>query len=875
MKGLHLLPLALAAAVGLAAQGPAPVFRSGVTYVEVDVRVTDERGDFVRGLTRDDFELLEDGQPQSIAAFDRIDLPVEPEPDGLPGRRATPAPDVSSNVRPFAGRVYVMVIDDTHTRFSRSGLARRAARAFIEKRLGANDVMAVVHTAGPRDANQELTGDKVRLLAAVDRTTGRALRSATAARIDRHNMTADVQLKAGAVVAAPEPSGDGSAAPGGDVDPDGTLRLQGALDTLDTLRAVAEWLSVVRERRKAILFVSEGLDYDFTDVSGGSTALVLSAMRAAQAAAARANVVFYGIDPRGLTMLADDEIEMGASPLTEDPSLSITRGLADELRRSQRSLQAISEETGGFAVIDDNGFDGAFERIVRENSSYYVLAYDPPGHEPDGKYHKLEVRVKRPGLKVTHRRGYASPRGKPKDSDEPSGNPSIHAALGSSLPISGLGLTVFAAPFRAASGEGASVLIGTEVAGGDLSLAAAGPLEISSLAVDARGEVRGGTTETVSFPVGPESRERIRRGGLRVLSRFRLPPGRHQLRVAAHDAGNGRVGSVVMDLTVPDFHREPLSISGIAIGSSIAQAMSTARPDPELGQALPTAPVASREFPRNDQAVAYAEVYDNEVEPHTLDVTTTVTRLEDGRVALSRSEEQASSSLRDRRIAVTVTLPVAELAAGTYVLKVATRTRTGSASAERVVPFSVVGRRAAAAGDPPVPAPLELARMYAAGQRGQALARLAGWDAEDFRRDWDGLRELRSARAGLLPEAELRAVILLHTDRAALEREQLPRVAREGACDDHPHRAYARSLASVLMAQSPRAPEHERTRDFVRRWTTAMALDAQRYGCFAAVRSWTEQGAEWFPADAVFLLLRATAVETEARLAGQAHFGRP
>ena len=673
-----------------AAQTPVPEFRSEVTYVEVDVRVTDQRGDFVRGLTLDDFELLEDGKPRAIAAFNLVDLPIESAEADLSGRATPPPPDVRSNARPFAGRVYVMVIDDTHTRFSRTTLARRAARQFIEQRLADDDLMAVVHTAGPRGASQELTSDKALLLASVDRTLGRGLRSATAARLDLHSSTANVQLRSGAVGPAPVSSGGESAAPATNPeDPDKLLRLQDARNTLDTLRGVAEWLAAVRGRRKAILFVSEGFRQDIlTDHVGP---WILEATREVISAAARANVVFYGIDPRGLTTLADEGIEMGAPPLTEDPLLSINRGLADELRSSQRGLQMLSEETGGFAVLDTNQFDGAFERIVRENSSYYVLAYQPPDHKPDGRSHKIEVRVRRPGLKAEHRRSYASPRGKPRMADEPKGNPRIHAALSSPLPVSGLTLAAFAAPFRARSGEGASVLIGTEVSGRDLSLAEAGQLEISSMAVDAQGEVRGGSTETVSFSLRPETRDRIRGTGLRVFSRFELPPGRHQLRVAAHDAGNDRTGSVLMDLSIPDFAKAPLSVSGIAIASAMAQTTPTARPDPELGQALPAAPAAWREFLRDDQVVAYAEVYDNEPAPHTLEVTTTVTRLDDGSVVSRSSQEHASDSLQERKVGVTATLPLPDLDDGTYVLKIAARTRHGGATAEREVPFTVVG----------------------------------------------------------------------------------------------------------------------------------------------------------------------------------------
>jgi hypothetical protein len=73
-----------------------------------------------------------------------------------------------------------MVIDDLHTRFGRSQRVKAAAKQFIERRLGANDLMAIVHTVGASNANQEFTSNKQLLLAAVDKTSGRKLDSATA-----------------------------------------------------------------------------------------------------------------------------------------------------------------------------------------------------------------------------------------------------------------------------------------------------------------------------------------------------------------------------------------------------------------------------------------------------------------------------------------------------------------------------------------------------------------------------------------------------------------------------------------------------------------------------------------------------------------------
>ena len=80
-----------------------------------------------------------------------------------------------------------------------------------------------------------------------------------------------------------------------------------------------------------------------------------------------------------------------------------------ELFLSQGSLRELSDETGGFAVVNANDFSTAFDRIVRDNSSYYAMAYYPPSDKA-GKFHKIEVRVRRPDLRVRARQGYVTPK---------------------------------------------------------------------------------------------------------------------------------------------------------------------------------------------------------------------------------------------------------------------------------------------------------------------------------------------------------------------------------------------------------------------------------------------------------------------------------
>ena len=209
-------------------QQQGPTFRVRVDYVEVDIVVTDKQGNLVRDLKKEDFQVLEDNKAQQIATFTTVDIPVE-RADRALFEESPIEPDVKTNEKPFDGRVYVMVIDDLHTRFGRTNRVKVAAKQFIERRLGANDLMAIVHTSGPSDGSQEFTSSKRLLLAAVDKTHGRKLDSATANKTREYYNTQGIRQ------------------PGDPLnDPEDAERAFNARNTLDTLRQVSEWFGSVR-----------------------------------------------------------------------------------------------------------------------------------------------------------------------------------------------------------------------------------------------------------------------------------------------------------------------------------------------------------------------------------------------------------------------------------------------------------------------------------------------------------------------------------------------------------------------------------------------------------------------------------------------------
>jgi len=685
--------VALAAAVTAQSQQPSsapaasqqtPTFKAQVEFVEVDALVTDQQGQFVRDLNKDDFQVFEDGKRQTISTFSLVDIPIERYDRPLFSPRPIER-DVQSNERPFDGRVYVLILDDLHVAPMRTARVRSAARQFIEQRLGANDLMAVIFTAGRAQDAQEFTSNKRLLLNAVDKFTGQKLESATIARNNEYFRQRD------------------SGITGRVDDPDEQERVFKTRSMLSSLRQVADWFGGVHGRRKTMLLFSEGIDYDLTDIirapdaPQSSASTILSDIQDAIAATTRSNVSIYSIDPRGLTDGSEDSIGVSGFADADDPIAGRgigQSGLANELRLSQDSLRALSYQSGGFAAVNRNDLSTAFDRIVKDNSSYYVLAYYPPSDKRDGKFHKIEVRVNKPGLSVRSRRGYMSPKGKPAPQNTKTGGmpADLFEAINSPIQVSGLTMRVFAAPFKGAQ-PNASVLIGVELLGRDLSLETNTKVDLSYMAIDSKSKIFGARTDSITMNLQPDTKTRVQQSGFRVLNRMELPVGRYQLRVAARDSAKATIGSIVFDLEIPDFYKQPIGMSGLAITSLGGASMLTARADEVMKQVLPAPPVAARAFAQNDELAVFTEVYDNSGNaPHKVDIVTSVLT-DEGRVLYKNEEVRDTSELQGAKggFGYTGRVPLGEIAPGSYVLNVEARSRLGdSPSTTRQVQFAVV-----------------------------------------------------------------------------------------------------------------------------------------------------------------------------------------
>jgi VWFA-related protein len=651
-----------------AAQQPPVTFRAEVNYVEVDARVIDAQGNFVTGLQQGDFQILEDGQPQKITVFSLVNIPVERAERPLFASKPI-EPDVQTNTTINNGRLYLIVLDDLHTHPLRSAQVRASARQFVERYIGANDTAAVVYTSGRADAGQEFTGNPRLLAASIDKFIGRKVRSALLGRLEQEQLTRGLRQ------------------PGERIDdPDAAERGFQARNTLDALKNLSEFLGGVRGRRKALVFFSEGIDYDITDVFNNRDATtIIDSTREAIAAATRANVSIFGIDVRGLGAGSDDAIQIQSIP--DDPTLGLNpSGLNDETRLGQDSLRVLANETGGFAAVNTNDIAGAFRRLVDENSSYYVLGYYPENDRRDGRFRRIDVRVNKPGLTVRARRGYVAPRGRAARVDLPAptgASTELREAMNSPIPLSGLPLAATATVFKGPDGQGTAV-ISALVGGRDLPLTETGgtfknELEIAFVAADQKGKLFTGDRNTIQLNFKPDTLARVRAGGFRVISSIDLPPGRYQLRVGAREANSRRSGSVLYDIEVPNFAKEPLSLSGIALSSMSSSMAPTARPKDPLAKLLPAPLTTYREFGQNDELAIFTEVYETPSKtPHKVEIALTL-KAEGGQTAFQTREERDSTELGGSAggYGFSARIPLGDIAPGLYVLRVEAQSRVG------------------------------------------------------------------------------------------------------------------------------------------------------------------------------------------------------
>jgi VWFA-related protein len=380
-----------------AAQAPdQPTFRVNVDLVTTDVIVRDQRNDqFIADLKPSEFEVYEDGVKQDIAslvlihggrAFNVQAPPPPPVQEGIILPRNKPTNDA-------AGRIFLLFVDDLHLDFRSTPRTRDIFKKMLRNLIHDGDMFGIV-TTGTSSISQQLTYDRQVLESAIKRISGNALKPKEIISGGQGGSQGPTELRHRAQVA------------------------------FSTAYDLMKNLEKVQNRRKAVLWISSGYDFNpfeksrldeeaqrfqtnaddlandpFIRQTQSSQALaeadLVHEMAELTRAANRANATLYTIDPRGLIAGQDMDQEVDQQDWQR------------YVQETQDSLRVLAEQTGGIAVVNQNDFDKALKRIDAETSDYYVIGYYSKYPDPLKRVRKIEVKTTRDGLNVWSRTSYS------------------------------------------------------------------------------------------------------------------------------------------------------------------------------------------------------------------------------------------------------------------------------------------------------------------------------------------------------------------------------------------------------------------------------------------------------------------------------------
>lgn len=384
------------------AQREQPVFRLGVPGVEVDARVFALNGRFVDSLTISDFELLENGVPQTLQSLVLV---------GGTSRAASGSPEVSGTgaARPTppapARHTWIFFFDLNHlTSGGGFDRARSAVEAYLRDQFNAGDIGGIV--AGSRMVNNRLTSVREELVEAARSVKPLSEHRSRTVELTREwprlrdeaealliaNGNRDALQRAVVRACTDDPSACKVTPPDLAV-MDKARRVErdasrATNDTLTAINAVASGLARM-PGPKTIVFLSDGFVTENMETT----------LQSVVGQTARAGARIYAIDVRGLNRGAVAGVGDRMTP--DDPA-----GGPARFDMGADGPNSLAVDTGGFVIRNENNIGRALAEIASDANRYYVLSYQPTDTKFDGKFRTIEVRVRQAGMKVRARRGY-------------------------------------------------------------------------------------------------------------------------------------------------------------------------------------------------------------------------------------------------------------------------------------------------------------------------------------------------------------------------------------------------------------------------------------------------------------------------------------
>jgi VWFA-related protein len=645
----------------VAGAAPNTVIRIDVNLVQVDAVVTDSRDRRVTGLTAEDFELLQDGAPQTITSFSYVSSkpaagqaaqahqlgqtkPVKGEPP------APPPVLQPTDVR----RTLALVVDDLGLAGENIPRVRDAIRNFVDQQMRPGDLVAIVRTGAGMGALQQFTTDKRLLYAALDRV--------------KYGMS-----RVG--MSSFEPLGSairGTA---------GINHLREDSLAVGSLGAIRFVVNAMRgyPGRKAVILFTENIRMIYR---GATDQLVSTAVQQLTDAASRASVVIDAIDPRGMQdyniTSADNTAGMSRRRVSRVPAQR-----EQEVIQTQEGSFELAENTGGLFLQNSNDLAGALRKAAEDSDSYYLIGYHPDVstfEDKNGqpKFHKIDVKVKRSGLRVRSRDGFIGAPGVGNQPLERTRDAELNQAL--QTPTAGLIHPRLTALFanRRETGSFINAWLyfspselkwSTEADGNHKAL-----VDVAAAAFDENGLALAPVDTTFTLQLNAQKfQEDLQKGmvyGIHIPVKM---PGPYLVRAAMRDAATENTGSSQQYVDVPDVASGRLTLSGLVLQEGVAQANAN-QPSAAVPGEDVTRGAARRSFRRDTTLVYGYEIINAKAGANQhpdLEVEARVFR-EGQQVLAGKTTLDTSATLADpqRLTAMGRLTPGRDMAPGVYVLQV-------------------------------------------------------------------------------------------------------------------------------------------------------------------------------------------------------------
>ena len=517
----------------------------------------DKQGNFIQGLTAKDFNLTEDGAPQTIRFCEHQDLannstvlPVTPssaEEIKLYKRlaRSQIVPESPGTDRYKNHRLLALYFDMSAMRPADQIRALTAAEKFLRTQMTTADLVSILrYQGGSVDVLQDFSADRNKLLSILE-TMAVGEGQGSAETIDDAS------------------SADTGAAFGQD---DSEFNVFNTDRQLSALQTAARMLGQLNERKSLVYFAS-GLRLNGVNNQ--------AQLHATVDAAVKAGVAFWPVDARGLVA----EAPLGDATQGSPGNQGMYTGAAalattNDFQQSQDTLFALAGDTGGKALFDSNDLTRGIVQAQQAISDYYIIGYYTSNTAQNGKFRRIKVNLtSQPEIKLAYRDGYYAEKQfshfTTVDKER-----QLEDALMLEDPITDLSIAVEIDYFQLNRAEYFVPLV-VKIPGRELALAKRGGAQHTL--IDFVAEVKdliGGTTVTnvrdnVNIKLTDATAAELARRPVEYDAGFTLLPGKYLIKFLARDDETGRIGTYQTVFVIPNLNKEEkrVPISSVVLSS--------------------------------------------------------------------------------------------------------------------------------------------------------------------------------------------------------------------------------------------------------------------------------------------------------------------